>query len=203
MLFTGSGRQPRANLQHIATDDSVAVVRSPKTWICPPPTFQAVNAFRNASNQHPSSPSGAEDGCHRRTPSAIAHGGLIPRGGRGGPPFRPPLGPAVPISGRTVTPGTRGRGGARGRGRAMPQHPGMMMGRRPRGSMRGGRFVVQNFVEEQPRICPTTTDEGIDKFHHASNERPSSASGAELWHFRRPPSAMEQRPSTAHASMQR
>ncbi len=85
----------------------------------------------------------------------------------------------------------------------MPQHPGMVMGRRPRGPMRGGRFVVQNFVEEQPRICPETTAQDIDTFRHASNERPSSASGAEHWRHRRPPSAMVQRPSMAYASMQR
>jgi len=63
--------------------------------------------------------------------------GLVRRGGRAGPPLRPPpgRGGGEPVQGRMMLlgPGFQGRGRGRGLGRAVPPRPGMMMGRGPRG----------------------------------------------------------------------
>lgn len=61
--------------------------------------------------------------------------GLVPRGGRAGPPLRRPPRPdgGGPIPGRMIPPRSGVRGG--GRGGPMPPHPGAMMGRGPRGPM--------------------------------------------------------------------
>lgn len=61
--------------------------------------------------------------------------GVVPRGGRAGPPRqRPPrLDGSGPIPGRMMPPRPRMRGG--GRGGPVPPHPGTVMGRRPMGPM--------------------------------------------------------------------